>query len=116
MNDTFVRYPAAAHPQVNLDTYLVMDHAVVDLADRRYMKHLDAAVQLHLCASLIAQTEVWVAEQVGIARQDGATWTDIGRVLGVTATAARQRYGHNTSSPVRRTSAGPSNGDRPLTP
>jgi hypothetical protein len=112
MSDAFVRYPAAARPQVNLDTCLVMDHAVVALADRRFMKHLDAAVQLHLCASLIAQTELWVAEQVGIARQDGASWADIGRVLGVTATAARQRYGHNTSSPARRTSAGPPKGDR----
>jgi hypothetical protein len=112
MND-FVRYPAAAHPEINLDTYLVMDHAVVALADRRFMKHLDPAVQLHLFASLIAQTEVWVREQVDTARRDGATWADIGRVLGVTATAARQRYGHTTSSPARRTNAGPTNGHRP---
>jgi len=116
MNDAFVRYPDAARPEVNLDTYLVMDHAVVALADRRFMKHLDAAMQLHLFASLIAQAELWIAEQVDVARQDGATWTEIGRVLGVTATAARQRYGHNTSPPARRTNAGPSNGHRPLTP
>src|SRR3984957_7591159 len=113
MSDAFVRYPAAARPEVNLDTYVVMDHAVVDLADRRFMKPLDPAVQLHLLASLIAQTELWVDEQVAIARQDGATWADIGRVLGVTATAARQRSNHNTSPPARRTNAGPTNRHRP---
>jgi len=99
MDDTFLRYPAAARPQVNLDTYVVMDHAVVALADRRFMKHLDAAVQLHLFASLIAQTELWLAEQVDVAREDGATWGDIGRLLGINATTARQRYAHRATTP-----------------
>lgn len=86
------RDPEAARPRTGLDTYLVLDHAVVDLADRRFMRVLDAPVQLHLLASLIAQAEVWLGEQVAAARHAGASWGEIGRWLGITATTARQRY------------------------
>ncbi len=88
-----LRHPEAAGPEVGLDTFVVLDHAVVALADRRFMATLDAASQLHLLASLVAQAEVWVGEQVAAARADGMSWAVIGRLLGVTATAARQRYG-----------------------
>lgn len=87
------RWPEAAPPRTDLDSYIVMDHAVVDLADRRFMRSLDAPVQLHLLASLCAQAEAWLAEQVAIARDMGMSWAVIGRLLGVTATVARQRYG-----------------------
>ena len=89
---TSLRYPAAARPRVDLDTAVVLDHAVVALADRRFMAALDAAVQTHLLASLVAQAEEWLDEQVAFARQAGMSWTAIGRLLGVTAAAARQRY------------------------
>jgi predicted phage gp36 major capsid-like protein len=88
-----LRYPAAACPQTDIDTVVVLDHALVDLADRRFMKHLDAAIQLHLLASLTAQAETWIDEQTQRARATGATWAEIGRLLGITAAAARQRYG-----------------------
>ena len=99
------RHPEAAHPRTGLDTFIVLDHAVVDLADRRFMRVLDPPVQLHLLASLIAQAEVWLVEQVAAARHAGASWAEIGRGLGVTATAARQRYapgnsGRRGQSPV----------------
>lgn len=83
----------AARPRTDLDSFIVMDHAVVDLADRRFMRPLDAPVQLHLLASLCAQAEVWLAEQVTVARATGMSWPAIGRLLGITATVARQRYG-----------------------
>jgi hypothetical protein len=87
------RHPEAARPRTGLDTFVVLDHAVVALADRRFMATLDAACQLHLLASLIAQAEVWLGEQAAAARAEGMSWAAIGRLLGVTATAARQRYG-----------------------
>lgn len=69
MTDTpFVRYPHAARPRVGLDTAVVMDHAVVALADRRFMVALDAPVQLHLLASLVARAEAWLGEQIAAAR------------------------------------------------
>ena len=93
MTDTaMLRYPEAARPRVGLDTAVVLDHAVVSLADRRFMPRLDAAVQVHLLASLVAQAEAWLGEQVAIARAAGMSWAVIGRLLGVTATVARQRY------------------------
>ena len=87
------RHPEAARPRVDLDTFVVLDHAVVALADRRFLATLDAAAQLHLLASLVAQAEVWVGEKVATARAAGTSWAVIGHLLGVTATAARQRYG-----------------------
>jgi hypothetical protein len=85
-------------PRTGLDTFVVLDHAVVDLADRRFMPTLDAAVQLHLLASIVAQAEVWLGEQVAVARADGFSWAAIGRLLGVSAASARQRYGLTTSA------------------
>ncbi|HVM12917.1 MAG TPA: hypothetical protein VM287_01120 [Egibacteraceae bacterium] len=93
MTDTAsLRYPEAARPRVGLDTAVVLDAAVVGLADRRFMSHLDAPVQVHLLASLIAQAETWLDEQVTIARASGMSWAVIGRLLGVTAAEARRRY------------------------
>lgn len=102
MTETSLRHPEAARPRVGLDTFVVMDHAVVALADRRFMPTLDASVQLHLLASLVAQAEEWVGEQVAAARAAGMSWAVIGRLLGITATVARQRYGEAAKSDVRR--------------
>jgi hypothetical protein len=87
-------------PYVDIDTTVVLDRALVELADRRFMRPLDPATQLHLLASLIAQTESWVAEQASRARQAGTTWRDIGLLLGLTAAAARQRYGAQARLPL----------------
>ena len=91
---------AELRPDINIDTAVVMDAALVELADRRFMRTLDPPTQLHLLASLIAQAETWVGEQVLIARQDAASWAEIGRLLGTTATAARQRWA--PTNPRRR--------------
>lgn len=92
MTDTSLRYPEAARPRVGLDTAVVLDAAVVALADRRFMPNLDAPVQVHLLTSLVAQAETWLGEQVTLARAAGMSWAVIGRLLGVTATEARQHY------------------------
>lgn len=89
---------AEAGPRVDLDTHIVMDHAVVALADRRSVT-LDPPTQCHLLASLIAQADTWLSEQVAAARGGGASWGQVGRLVGVTATAARQRW----SAPARTT-------------
>jgi hypothetical protein len=100
LNNPSTRSTAELRPDVNIDTAAVLDRAVVELADRRFMRTLDAPTQLHLLASLIAQAETWVGEQVVIARQDSASWAEIGRLLGTTATAARQRWA--STNPRRR--------------
>jgi hypothetical protein len=82
---------AGTRPAVDVDTLMVMDRAICELADRRYLA-LAAANQLHLLASLIAQAEIWIAEQVALTRQDGISWAEIARLLGTTAATARQRF------------------------
>lgn len=69
---------ALPRPQVGLDTSIVMDHAVVDLADRRFVRTLDRPAQLHLLASLVADAKLWVTEPVGAAGEAGAPcpWSD----------------------------------------
>ena len=84
-------------PYASLDTVVVIDRALLELADRRFMTSLDPRTQLHLLASIIAQAEVWVGEQVAVARGDDVGWSDIGRLLGTTATAARQRWAPTTT-------------------
>lgn len=79
-------------PRVDLDTYIVLDRAVCDLADRRFLPSLDTHTQLHLLASLIAQAESWLAEQVAVARDQGTRWAELGRLIGTNPTSARQRY------------------------
>lgn len=91
-NNIDLRSPAAARPRIDYHTVLVLERALVDLADRRFMKHLDTAAQLHLLASLNAQAEKWIEEEAQRARANGATWAQIGRLLGMTAAVARQRY------------------------
>ena len=103
MADSPSRLSALPRPEVGLDTRIVMDRAVVDLAHRRFLATLDPSTQLHLLASLVAQADASLREQVTVAREDPASWSAIGRLLGLTATVARQRYGARpaTSRPAR---------------
>lgn len=41
----------------------------------------------------VAVSDLTLAEQVGTARANGRTWTQIAAVLGVTKQAARERFG-----------------------
>jgi hypothetical protein len=108
------RHAPPPRPYTSLDTYIVLDRALVELADRRFMPTLDAPTQLHLLASIVAQAEHWLGEQVAIARKDGASWGEVGHLLGSTATAARQRWAPPAHTATRRPPPAPSpSGARP---
>jgi hypothetical protein len=55
-----------------------------------YSETLD---QLHTTAQNIEFATTRLYELVRLASQEGATWADIGRELGVTRSAAQQRFG-----------------------
>ena len=55
-----------------------------------YSETLD---QLHTTAQNIEYATVRLYELVRLASQEGASWADIGRELGVTRSAAQQRFG-----------------------
>jgi hypothetical protein len=97
----------APGPYVNIDTTVVLDRALVELADRRFTAKLDAPAQLHLLASLIAQADTWLREQVAVARHDGASWAEVGHLVGSTATAARQRWASPAHTTPRRPTPAP---------
>ena len=52
----------------------------------------DSAVSLHALASLIAQAQQMIPQAVSQARDQGHTWADIGRLLGLSPQAAARRY------------------------
>ena len=52
----------------------------------------DGAVRLEAANRLRHATEALVTELVAAARAEGATWADIGEVLGVSTQAAHQKY------------------------
>jgi len=56
----------------------------------RYSENLD---KLHDLALSIRLCSEQMPALVKTARQEGATWEDIGRELGVTRSAAQQRFG-----------------------
>ena len=79
-----------------------LNTAVSQLAYDRFIdprSTWDHSVQLHLLASLIGLAQRWEHEEVIAARHAGATWAQIGRLLGVPAAAARARHA-STPSPA----------------
>lgn len=42
----------------------------------------------------IKQEEARLHSYINMARQEGATWTEIGKVLGITKQAAQKRFGN----------------------
>jgi hypothetical protein len=55
-----------------------------------YSDNLD---RMHTLASQIAEATDQLHRLATLARKEGATWEDIGRELGVTRSAAQQRFG-----------------------
>jgi Flp pilus assembly protein TadD len=55
-----------------------------------YSDNLD---RMHTLASQIEEATSELHKLARLARKEGATWTDIGRELGVTRSAAQQRFG-----------------------
>ena len=83
-------------PATGNDSLQVLTDAIDDLARLRTAYWLgDSAVRLHAIASLIAQAQQLLPQAVGDARDQELTWTQIGELLGTTATTAARRYRNN---------------------
>jgi hypothetical protein len=54
---------------------------------------LGALLAVARAADAVAATEAALVETVYVARKEGFSWADIGRRLGTSGEAARQRYG-----------------------
>ncbi len=76
------------HTDIEID--LVADGAARSAVDE--LARGDGAVRLEAANRLRHATEALVTELVATARADGATWADIGEVLGVSTQAAHQKY------------------------
>ena len=76
------------HTEIEIDLAAdsVARAAVAELARGDVNLRLEAANRLRHA------TEALVTELVGEARDEGATWADIGEVLGVSTQAAHQKY------------------------
>ena len=85
-------------PRTGDDTHDVIDDAVGALAERRDLWIGDDATLIHLIASLIAQAERELPLAVSDARAEGASWDDIGRLLGTSAHEAELRF--DPDSPI----------------
>ena len=78
------------------DSLHVLTEAIDQLARQRTAYWLgDSAVHLHALASIIAQAEQILPQAVCDARDQELTWTQIGELLGTTATTAARRYRNN---------------------
>jgi hypothetical protein len=80
-------------PYTGDDSLSVLNEAIDNLARLRTAYWLgDSAVRLHALASLIAQAGQLLPQAVCDARDQELTWTQIGELLGTTATTAARRY------------------------
>jgi hypothetical protein len=83
-------------PVTSDDSLHVLNDAIDALARLRTTYWLgDSAVHLHALASLIAQAQQLLPQAVHDARDQELTWTQIGELLGTTATTAARRYRNN---------------------
>ncbi len=81
-------------PSTGDDTASVLEEAVASLGTLRLPTRWlgDAAVELHLLASLIAEAERRLPGVVAGARDQELSWAEIGDLLGTTRAAAWQRF------------------------
>jgi hypothetical protein len=98
--------PRRAHPDrvvLDDDSAQVLEAAVYQLSSYRSPMGLgDAALRVHVLATLIAQADALLADAVVDARDQDHPWSDVAGQLGVTADTARRRYSHHhrTRSPL----------------
>lgn len=85
-------------PHSGDDTYDLIDDALYQLAERRKAWLGDPTTAITLLASLIDQAERMIPEHALLARDNGATWTDIATALATSPEQAELRY--NPESPV----------------
>ena len=80
-------------PVTGDDSLQVLSEAIDQLARLRTAYWLgDSAVHLHALASLIAQAQQLLPQAVHDARDQELTWSQVGELLGTTATTAARRY------------------------
>jgi hypothetical protein len=83
-------------PATGDDSHQVLTGAIDNLAQLRTAYWLgDSGVRLHALASLLAQAQQLLPQAVADARDQELTWTQIGELLGTTATTAARRYRNN---------------------
>ena len=81
-------------PATGDDSLQVLTEAIDSLARQRISYWLgDSAVHLHALASLIAQAQQLLPQAIRDARDQELTWTQIGELLGTTATTAHAATG-----------------------
>jgi hypothetical protein len=93
---TTTREPRRDHylqPATGADSQRALDGALDALTTLRNMSECgDAAVCLHLLASLRAELEQRLPQAVADARAQQCSWAEIADLLGVTRASAWQRY------------------------
>jgi DNA-directed RNA polymerase specialized sigma24 family protein len=59
---------------------------------RRGATDIDGLVRLRNLKEVLEGTTYWLEEAVALARAKGRTWQEIGDALGISASAAHQRF------------------------
>ncbi|HZT66871.1 MAG TPA: hypothetical protein VFA11_13870 [Acidimicrobiales bacterium] len=91
MNDPRRLYPT--RPVLDDDSARVLEEALNTLTVLRSPMFVgDACAELHAMVSLRAQIDAWIDDTVAAARDQGTTWTVIGRQLGLPASEVRSLY------------------------
>ena len=97
-----MRNPGIIEPRTGDDTLDVIDDAIAALAERRTLWLGADTTIVHVLASLIAQAERELPLAVSGARDEGATWHDIGVLLGTSAHEAELRFAPDSPIADRR--------------
>jgi hypothetical protein len=96
-HDTAVAATDRTHhvsPHIDEASEAVLDEAVASLGPLRGLDWLgDAAITVHLLASLQRQIQSRLPDAVADARDQDYSWAEIGDLLGLTRAGAWNRYG-----------------------
>ncbi|MGH9088928.1 MAG: hypothetical protein ACRDYZ_12600 [Acidimicrobiales bacterium] len=112
MTHTAMASPRRDHylePSIGDDTVAVLDEALASLGTVRMPTGWlgDAAVELHLLASLRAEIERRLPETVAAARDQELSWAAIGDLVGTTRAAAWQRFARTATAAHKSTRRAP---------
>jgi len=105
-HDTAVAATDRTHhvsPRTDEFSESILDEAVASLGPLRGLDWLgDAAITVHLLASLQRQIQIRLPDAVADARDQEYSWAEIGDLLGLTRAAAWHRYGRPGRAGVTR--------------
>ena len=92
-------------PRTDHTSEAILDEALAALGPLRDLDwYGDAAITVHLLASLQLQIQARLPDAVADARDQDYSWAEIGDLLGITRAAAWHRYGrpghHGKTRPV----------------